>query len=137
MRQCSSLEPRLSIPDFVSQLWRKIGCETKSGTESLGSRLPVFCHGKNGPPPQNWFPPGTNFSINKDPLELILLQNMDSLSKERRPSTYFTCKIWTTGIPTRFPMFLEITQACQFSSTQCTVVSFPPACNTQYLHTLC
>ena len=28
--------------------------------------------------PQNWFPPGTNFLINKDPLELILLQNMDS-----------------------------------------------------------
>ena len=34
-------------------------------------------------------------------------------------------------------MFLETTQACQFSSTQCTVVSFPPVCNTQYLHTLC
>ena len=35
-----SLEPRFSVPDFVSQLWRKIqSCETKSGTESLGSRL--------------------------------------------------------------------------------------------------
>ena len=33
-----SLEPRLSIPDFVSQLW-SWSCETKSGTESLGSRL--------------------------------------------------------------------------------------------------
>ena len=33
----SSLEPRLSVPDFVSQLWRKI--ETKSRMESLGSRL--------------------------------------------------------------------------------------------------
>ena len=34
----SSLEPRLSVPDFVSQLWRKISkqCETKSGTEKLG-----------------------------------------------------------------------------------------------------
>ena len=31
-----SLEPRLSVPDFVSQLR---SCETKSGTESLGSRL--------------------------------------------------------------------------------------------------
>ena len=29
-----SLEPRVSVPDFVSQLWRKM-CETKSGTESL------------------------------------------------------------------------------------------------------
>ena len=38
-----SLEPRLSVLDFVSQLWRKTGksCETKSGTESLGSRLRV------------------------------------------------------------------------------------------------
>ena len=37
-----SLEPRLSVPDFVSQLWNPIflrSCETKSGTESLGSRL--------------------------------------------------------------------------------------------------
>ena len=37
-----SLEPRLSVLDFVSQLWRKIflqSCETKSGMESLGSRL--------------------------------------------------------------------------------------------------
>ena len=31
----SSLKPRLSMPDFVTQLW---SCETKSGTESLGSR---------------------------------------------------------------------------------------------------
>ena len=35
-----SLKPRFSVPDFVSQLWRKIG-ETKSGTESLGWRLAV------------------------------------------------------------------------------------------------
>ena len=48
-----SLEPRLSIPDFVSQLFSQAtgfpfrfclaaflqSCETKSGTESLGSRL--------------------------------------------------------------------------------------------------
>ena len=31
-----SLEPRLSVPDFVSQFW---SCETKSGTESLGLKL--------------------------------------------------------------------------------------------------
>ena len=31
-----SLEPRLSVPDSVSQLQ---SCETESGTESLGSRL--------------------------------------------------------------------------------------------------
>ena len=29
--------------------------------------------------PPKLVPPGTNFSINKDPPELILLQNMDSL----------------------------------------------------------
>ena len=43
LHTCASLESRLSVPDFVSQLWRKIGflqcCETKSGTESLDSRL--------------------------------------------------------------------------------------------------
>ena len=37
------------------------------------------CHGKNGPPPPKLIPPGTNFLINKDPPELIFLQNMDSL----------------------------------------------------------
>ena len=36
--------------------------------------------------PPKLVPPGTNFSINKDPPELILLQNMDSL-----------WKIWTTS----------------------------------------
>ena len=61
-----SLESRLSVPDFVLQLWRKIdeprlsipdlscsfgeksiflqSCETKSGTESLDSRLGVHHH---------------------------------------------------------------------------------------------
>ena len=34
---------------------------------------------KIGPGPQNWSPPGTNFSINKHSPERILLQNMDSL----------------------------------------------------------
>ena len=32
-----SLEPRLSVPDFVSIFLQS--CETKSGTESLGLRL--------------------------------------------------------------------------------------------------
>ena len=36
-----------------------------------------------------------------------------------------------------FPRFLETTQARQFSSTQCTVVSFPAARNTQFPCTLC
>ena len=36
MLTITSLETRLSILDFVSQLW---SCETKSGTESLVSRL--------------------------------------------------------------------------------------------------
>ena len=37
-----SLEPGLSVPDFASQLWRKIfhqSCKTKSEMESLGLRL--------------------------------------------------------------------------------------------------
>ena len=48
-----SLEPRLSVLDFVSQLWR-ISCETKSGTESLGSRLssPNVVHLLQGDPSQ-------------------------------------------------------------------------------------
>ena len=33
-----SLEPRLSVPDFIPQLWRKMR-ETKSGTESLSLKL--------------------------------------------------------------------------------------------------
>ena len=37
-RQTSSLEPRLSVPNFVSPIFLQ-SCETKSGTESLGSRL--------------------------------------------------------------------------------------------------
>ena len=44
------------------------------------------CHGNFGPgsfglkmDPPKLVPPGTNFSMNKDPLELILLQNMESL----------------------------------------------------------
>ena len=57
--------------------------------------------------------------------------------KERRPWTYFTCKTWTSGISRKFPRFLETTQARQFSSTQCTVVSFPAARNTQFPRTLC
>ena len=40
---CNSLEPRLSVLDFVTELWSKTiflqSCKTKSGTESLGSRL--------------------------------------------------------------------------------------------------
>ena len=35
----ASLEPRLSVPDFVSQPIFLQNCETKSGMESLGSRL--------------------------------------------------------------------------------------------------
>ena len=34
-KRFASLKPRLSIPDFVQS------CETKSGTESLGSRLVI------------------------------------------------------------------------------------------------
>ena len=41
MRWPGSLEPRLSIPDFVSQLW---DFKTKSRTESLGSRLVARGH---------------------------------------------------------------------------------------------
>ena len=44
----ASLKPRPSVPDFVSQLWRKVwnikliflqSCKTKSGMEGLGLRL--------------------------------------------------------------------------------------------------
>ena len=43
MVECKLGIPRLSVPDFVSQLWRIIGAarQIKSGTESLGSRLSV------------------------------------------------------------------------------------------------
>ena len=40
MRIRTSLEPRLSVPDFVSQLRKS---ETKSGTESLGSMVAQEC----------------------------------------------------------------------------------------------
>ena len=104
-----------------------------------GKQIPVMV--KTDPP--KLFPPRTNFSINKDPLELILLQNMDSvwkiwttshrLKKTRKPWTYFICKIWTSGVSRRFPRLLETAQARQFSSTQCTVVSFPATSNTRSL----
>ena len=39
----TSLVPRLSVPDFVSQLSIFLqSCETKSGTESLGTRLGFY-----------------------------------------------------------------------------------------------
>ena len=42
MQKLCSLEPRLSVPDFVLQLWRKVGSsETKSITENLDSRLEI------------------------------------------------------------------------------------------------
>ena len=97
--------------------------------------------------PQNWFSkigsPGTNFLINKDPPELILLQNMDSIWKIWTTSqrwnnvdsgTYLTCKTWTSGVCRRF---LETTQACQVSNTQCTVVSFLAARKSHFLRKLC
>ena len=96
--------------------------------------------------PPKLVPPGTNFSINKEPSGTYFtakyglpLKNLDYLPqmKERRPSMYFTCKTWTSGISRRFPRFLETTQARQFSSMQCTVVSFPATCNCQFPHTLC
>ena len=40
----ASLEPRLSVLDFVLQLWIFLkSCKTKSGTKSLGSRLNHRC----------------------------------------------------------------------------------------------
>ena len=64
---------------------------------------------------------------------------MDSLweiwtTSQRRPWTYFTCKTWTSGISRRF---LETTQACQFSSMQYTVVSFPAARKIHFSRTSC
>ena len=48
------------------------------------------------------------------------------------PGTYFTCKIWPVAYLGGFLRFLEATQSCQFSSTQCTVASFPAACNIHF-----
>ena len=50
-------------------------CARRGSHESKSQSLD--CHGKNGPP--KLVPPGTILLINKDPPELILLQNMDSL----------------------------------------------------------
>ena len=51
--------------------------EYKCGQNIEKNRWPVMV--KMDPPPPKMVPLGTNFSINKDPPELILLQNMDSL----------------------------------------------------------
>ena len=92
--------------------------------------------------PPKLFPPGTNFLINKDPPELFYYKIWTPYEKfchlpqmKECRSSYFTCKIWTSGVSTRFPRRLELTtQARHFSSTK---VSCPAACNTQYPHTLC
>ena len=57
-------------------------------------------------------PPGTS----KDGLPL---KNLDHLThmKKRRPLTYFTYKIWTSGLLLRF---LETIQVHKSSNTQCT-----------------
>ena len=45
VKACTSLKPRPSVPDFVSQLWIFLqSCETKFGTESLGSTLGLYQH---------------------------------------------------------------------------------------------
>ena len=46
-------------------------------TNWYGPNINAYVMVKMDPP--KLVPPGTNFSINKDPPELILLQNMDSL----------------------------------------------------------
>ena len=55
--------------------------------------------------PSKLVPPGTNFSITKDPPRTYFttkyglpLKNLKREVKECRPWTYFTCKIWTSGI---------------------------------------
>ena len=89
--------------------------------------------------PPKLVPPGT---INKDAPELALLQNMDSLWK-----IYKCMQTWNISLANFGPVayvggvvrllrFLETTLAHQFSSTQCTGVSFPATCNTQLLRTL-
>ena len=70
-------------------------------------------------------PPGTDFLINKDPLELIFAEKYGLFLKHLHhlpemnnvdPGAYLTCKIWTGGV-------------CRKASgnysdrTQCTVVS--------------
>jgi len=86
----------------------------------LSANLSTY-HGKNGPPPPNWLP-RTNY---KNPLKLILLQNMDSPWKiwdqlpqmkkknERRPWTYFTCKIWTSGLWGFWKLLRHVSSAAQ------------------------
>ena len=96
--------------------------------------------------PQKLVHPGTNFSINKDPPELILLQNMDSLWKiwttsyrwkNVDPEYISLAKLGPVAYPWRFLRFLETTHTCQFSSMQYTVVSFPAARKSHLPCTLC
>ena len=82
--------------------------------------------------PPKLVPPGTYF-IAKYGLPLKNLDHLPEM-KQRRPSTYFTCKTWTSSILGGFQLrFLETTQARQFSSSQYTVVSFPAARKSHFL----
>ena len=78
-----SFEPRLSVPGFVSQLWRN--CETKSGTESLGSRL-----GRRQPARLHQWLSGTESSrVNKSTRELqyrqqVLYKSTQELAQTRQ-----------------------------------------------------
>ena len=95
---------------------------------------------KNGPP--KLVPPGTSFSINKDPTELILLQNIDSLWKiwttshrwkNVDPQHISLAKLGPVAYLGRFRGFWKLLRPISSAA----VVSFPAARNTQFPCTLC
>ena len=128
MRHCSSLEPRLSILDFVFQFWRKISCETKSGMESLGSRLAVFCHGKNAPPPKKKI--GT-------PQNLFYCKIWTPSEKNIDPQHISLAKFGPLAYLRGFQCFWKLLRPVSLAARNVLYSHSHPPCNTQYLHTLC
>ena len=106
-------------------LWTKLMWSAQVHEVNMVSVHIWTCRGKMDPPKLVllW----TNFFYKLGFPELCLLQKIwtTSTGEKQTLNIFFVCKILTSGLSRGFPRFLETTQACQFSSAQCTLASFP------------
>ena len=89
--------------------------------------------GRHKMDPPNWFPPfpGTYFTAKYG----LPLKNLDHLPQMKKvdPERISLAKFRPVAYQGGLLRFLEATQACMFSSTQCTVPSFPAELHTAFV----